>query len=309
MSSSFYYLTMGIPDYQTIMLPLLNFISDGEEHKSRDVAEHISNEFNLSEEERKKLLSSGKQPIIRNRVGWARTYLLKAGLLESPKRGTVRITEKGLGVLKQNPEKINVKFLEKFPDFIEFRTLKRETSKESPKAEDDNEGETPDELMEKGNNLINASLSQELLNTLRKSDPYFFEEVVGKLLSGMDYGECEITGSSGDKGVDGIVNQDKLGLDRIFFQAKRYDENNSVTARDVRDFVGTLDLQGVNKGIFITTSKFPKDTTEILKKTPKNIILIDGHKLTRLMIEHDVGVTTEKIYRVKKIDSDFFIEE
>ncbi|MCP3682892.1 MAG: restriction endonuclease [bacterium] len=300
---------MTIPDYQSLMLPLLKFLSDEQEHKTREAVEKLSDEFNLSEDERKELLPSGQQPIIDNRVGWARTYMLKAGLLEAPKRGYIKISEKGKEILKQNPERINVKFLEQFPDFIEFRTIKKETSKENSKEDEELEDITPDELMGKGYNLITASLAQELLEKIRKVDPSFFEEVVGKLLFAMGYGTCEITGGSGDKGVDGIVNQDKLGLDRIFFQAKRYDESNSVNARDVRDFVGTLDLHGVNKGIFITTSRFPKDTNEILKKTPKNIILIDGPKLAKLMMEHNVGVSSQKTYQIKQIDTDFFPEE
>lgn len=299
---------MAIPDYQSLMLPLLKFLSDGQEHKTREAVEKLSDEFGLSEEERNELLPSGQQPIIDNRVGWARTYMLKAGLIEAPKRGYIKISEKGQEVLKQNPEKIDVKFLEQFPEFIEFRTIKKETSKETAR-DDELEDVTPDELMERGYNSITASLAQELLEKIRKVDPYFFEEIVGKLLSAMGYGDYEITSRSGDKGVDGIVSQDKLGLDRIFFQAKRYEEGNSVTARDVRDFVGTLDLHGVNKGIFITTSRFPKDTHEILKKTPKNIILIDGPKLAKLMIEYDVGVSPQKTYQIKKIDIDFFPEE
>jgi len=162
--------------------------------------------------------------------------------------------------------------------------------------------------MDRGYNSINASLTQELLEKLRNVDPYFFEEVVGELLSTMGYGRFEPTPGSGDEGVDGIVYQDKLGLEKIFFQAKRYSEGNSVTARDVRDFVGTLDLHGVNKGIFITTSRFPRDTNDILKKTIKTIVLVDGPKLAKLMIEHDVGVGTQKIYKIKKIDIDFFPE-
>jgi restriction system protein len=300
---------MAIPDYQKLMLPLLKSISDGQEHKTRDVVDSLSNEFGLTEEERKELLPSGQQPIIDNRIGWARTYMLKAGLLSAPKRGYIKITDKGLEILKQKPKKIDIKFLEQFPEFIEFRTIKKETSKETTKDEEEIEDVTPDELMEKGYNSINASLAQELLEKLRNVDPYFFEEVVGELLSAMGYGRFEATPGSGDEGVDGIVYQDKLGLDKIFFQAKRYGEGNSVTARDVRDFVGTLDLHGVNKGIFITTSRFPRDTNDILKKTPKNIILIDGPKLAKLMIEHDVGVSTQKTYKIKKIDTDFFPEE
>jgi len=299
---------MAIPDYQTLMLPLLKSISDRQEHKMRDIIELLSNEFNLTEEERKELLPSGQQPIIDNRIGWARTYLFKAGLLTAPKRGYIKISDKGLETLKKKPTKIDIQFLEKFPDFIEFRNLRRAASKETVKAKDEVEDVTPDELMESGFNSINANLAQELLEKLRGIDPYFFEKVVGELLSAMGYGRFEVTAGSGDGGVDGIVYQDKLGLDKIFFQAKRYGEGNNVMARDVRDFVGTLDLQGVNKGIFITTSKFPKDTNEILKKTPKNIILIDGHQFAKLMVEHDVGVSTQKVYKIKKIDSDFFPE-
>jgi restriction system protein len=300
---------MTIPDYQSLMLPLLKFLSDEQEHKTREAVEKLSDEFNLSEKERKELLPSGQQPIIDNRVGWARTYMLKAGLLSAPRRGYIKITPKGLEVLKQNPEKINVKFLEQFPDFIEFRTIKKETSKDTSKDEEEIENVTPDELMEKGYNSINASLAQELLEKLRNVDPYFFEQIIANLLSAMGYGKSRVTKKSNDGGIDGEVNQDKLGLDKIFFQAKRYGENNSVTARDVRDFVGTLDLHGVNKGIFITTSRFPKDTHEILKKTPKNIILINGPKLAQLMIEYNIGVSPEKVYEIKRIDSDFFPEE
>jgi restriction system protein len=300
---------MAIPDYQLLMLPLLKFLSDEQEHKTREAVEKLADEFNLSEEERKELLPSGQQPIIDNRIGWARTYMLKAGLLSAPRRGYIKITPKGLEVLEQNPAKINVKFLEQFPDFIEFRTIKKETSKDTSKDEEEIENVTPDELMEKGYNSINASLAQELLEKLRIVDPYFFEQIIANLLSAMGYGKSSVTKKSNDGGIDGEVNQDKLGLDKIFFQAKRYGENNSITARDVRDFVGTLDLHGVNKGIFITTSRFPKDTHEILKKTPKNIILINGPKLAQLMIEYNIGVSPEKVYEIKRIDSDFFPEE
>jgi len=163
--------------------------------------------------------------------------------------------------------------------------------------------------MEKGYDSINISLIQDLLEKLRRVDPYFFEEIIANLLFVMGYGESTVTKKSRDGGIDGVVNQDKLGLDKIFFQAKRYKEDSLVTAKDVRDFVGTLDLNGVNKGIFITTSRFPKDTIEILGKPPKNIILIDGPKLARLMIEYNVGVSSEKKYEIKIIDSDFSPED
>ncbi|NQV77203.1 MAG: restriction endonuclease [Lutibacter sp.] len=288
-------------------LAILQSLSNKQEFRTRELVEILSNQFQLSEENKLELLPSGKQPIMDNRVGWAKTYLLKAGLLISEQRGFVKISDKGLEVLKKNPEKINIKFLEKFPEFIEFRSIKKETSNESIETtKEEINNATPTELIEEGFNSINASLAQELLKNLRSMDPYKFEEVVGKLLSTMGYGKSQITKKSGDGGIDGFVNQDKLGLDRILFQTKRYNEDNSVTAREIRDFVGTLDLNGVDKGIFITTSKFPKDTDEILRRTPKNIVLINGSKLAKLMIEYDVGVSTDKIFKIKQIDTDFF---
>ncbi len=300
---------MAIPDYQTLMLPLLEKVSDGQKYRTRDLIDSLSNEFNLSEKEKRELLPSGQQPIIDNRIGWAKTYLYKAGLLSVPKRGYVEINQKGLNVLKKKPKKINIKFLEQFPEFNKFRTIKKEASKKPIIEFKKIENSTPDELIERGYSSINVSLAQELIEKLRNVDPYFFEEIIGKLLSSMGYGKFKKTTFSRDKGVDGIVYQDKLGLDKIFFQAKRYSEENFVAARDVRDFVGTLDLHGANKGIFITTSKFPKDTNDILKKTQKNIILIDGPKLANLMIEYDTGVSVQKIYKIKKIDTDFFPED
>jgi restriction system protein len=297
---------MTIPDFQTVFLPLLQTCSDGKEYKLSDVIDTISKHFNLTEEEFNERLPSGKQTVIRNRTAWSCTYLKKAGLLESKRRGFFNITETGSEVLKQNLEKINVKFLKQFEGFEEFHTGKKSVGTTNDEPADDR---TPDELMDEGYTQIHASLAEDLLDKLRSVDPFFFESIVGKLLSNMGYGEHEVTKRSGDKGIDAIVNQDQLGLDRIFVQAKRYAKNNPVSAHEVRDFVGTLDLEGVQKGVFITTSKFPKDTQEIIAKTPKNIILIDGDKLASLMIDYNVGVSLEKVYEIKKIDSDFFIED
>lgn len=302
-----------IPDYQSIMLPLLKFIGDKNEHSIREAIEHISSYFRLNDEERFELLPSGQQPIIDNRVGWARTYMKKAGLLDRPRRGYLKITGRGLEVLGKNLEKIDVKYLEQYPEFIEFKTIRREQSSDKTGAITEDEGgietQTPDELIEKGSDLINADLAQELLYRLRNSSPSFFEIVVGMLLSNMGYGECKVTGRSGDGGVDGVVNQDKLGLDKIFFQAKRFDENNPVTASMIRDFIGTLDLHGVNKGVFMTTSRFSVDAESIVARSHKSMVLISGCRLAQLMIEYDLGVNTEKIYKIKKVDTDFFPEE
>jgi len=302
---------MAIPDYQTIMLPLLKFYQDKKEHHIREAIQYISDLFNLTESERSELLPSGQMPIIDNRVGWARTYMKKAGLLESPRRGYAKITERGINVLEKNPEKINEKYLEQFPGFIEFQTIKKKQSSEKIGSKDSEKliGEqTPVELIEKGHNLIVADLSQDLLNKLRSEHFSVLEKVVLHLLTKMDYGKGKVTGRSGDGGVDGFIDQDKLGLDKIYFQAKRFDENNPVSASMLRDFIGSLELKGVKKGVFITTSKFPKDAEDLIKKTSKNIILIDGDKLSKLMIEYDIGVATERIYPIKRIDTDFFEE-
>ncbi len=297
---------MAIPDFQTVFLPLLQACGDSKEYRLNDVIDTITKHFNLTEEEINERLPSGKQTVIRNRTAWSCTYLKKAGLLERKRRGFFNITTTGLEVLKQNHDRINVRFLKQFDGFEEFYKGKKSDSNSKEETSDD---KTPDELMDEGYKQIHSNLAEDLLEKLRSIDPFFFERVVGKLLSNMGYGEHEITKKSGDKGIDAIVNQDQLGLDRIFVQAKRYAKNNPVSAHEVRDFVGTLDLEGVQKGVFITTSKFPKDTQEIIAKTPKNIILINGDKLAGLMIDYNVGVSLEKTYEIKKIDSDFFIEE
>lgn len=293
---------MAVPDYQTIMLPLLEFYKDEKEHHIRDAIEHISNIFKLSQEEREELLPSGQQKIIDNRVGWARTYMKKAGLLETTKRGYAKITNRGINVLKQNPNRIDDKFLSKYPEFIEFQTIKK-TEDTSQKGTGE---QTPFELIETGYNIINADLSQEILQKLREKHYSLLEIVVLQLLTNMGYGEGKVTGKSGDGGVDGFIDQDKLGLDKIYFQAKRYDEGNSVSASQLRDFVGALELQGVKKGVFITTSKFPKNAEDIVSRATKSITLIDGVKLAKLMIEYNIGVSTEKEYKIKRIDTDFF---
>jgi restriction system protein len=302
---------MAIPDFQTIMLPLLKFFQDKQEHLMRDAVNYIANLFNLTDIERNELLPSGQESVINNRVHWSRTYLKKAGLLESPRRGYAKITDRGIKELEKNLVTIDKKYLEQFPEFIEFQTIKKKQNNEiiGVKEPEKPTGEqTPDELIEKGYNLIVSVLSQELLNKLRSEHFSVLEKVVLRLLTNMDYGEGKVTGRTGDGGVDGFIDQDKLGLDKIYFQAKRFDENNPVSASMLRDFIGSLDLKGVKKGVFITTSKFPKDAEELIKKTSKSIILIDGDKLAKLMIEYDIGVATERKYLIKSIDNDFFEE-
>jgi restriction system protein len=301
---------MSIPDYQTIMYPLLELLKSQEEKSIRQLYDEISNKFSLSDIEKTQLLPSGRQPIIENRVGWSKTYLLKAGLLESTRRGYIKITSLGMDVLKRNINRIDIGYLNQFDGFKEFRTINKE---EEPIiksiAETETSQSTPDELIDFGINKINESLGEELLFKLRNNPPAFFEKVVLDLLINMGYGEGSVTGKTGDGGVDGFVNEDKLGLAKIFFQAKRYKEDNPVTASNLRDFVGTLEVNGVNKGVFMTTSRFPRDSENVISKTQKSIVLIDGPKLVNLMIEYNVGVSTIKTILVKRIDNDFFLDE
>ena len=292
------------------MYPLLELLKSQEEKSIRQLYDEISNKFSLSDIEKTQLLPSGRQPIIENRVGWSKTYLLKAGLLESTRRGYIKITSLGMDVLKRNINRIDIGYLNQFDGFKEFRTINKE---EEPIiksiAETETSQSTPDELIDFGINKINESLGEELLFKLRNNPPAFFEKVVLDLLINMGYGEGSVTGKTGDGGVDGFVNEDKLGLAKIFFQAKRYKEDNPVTASNLRDFVGTLEVNGVNKGVFMTTSRFPRDSENVISKTQKSIVLIDGPKLVNLMIEYNVGVSTIKTILVKRIDNDFFLDE
>lgn len=303
---------MSIPDYETIMLPLLKYVGDGNEHSIREAVIYISDHFSLTEEEKNETLASG-QTYVYNRVGWARTYMLKAGLLEKTTRGVFRITDVGLETLKKNPSKIDGNFLKQFPGFMEFQQMKRNPSITSidstVEIDDDVQEKTPDELIATGFNSIQASLGQDILVKIRGNSPAFFEKVVLKLLENMGYGKGEVTGRSGDGGIDGYIYQDRLGLDKILFQAKRFGEDSPVSASMIRDFIGTLATNEANKGVFITSSRFPKDAENNVSRSPKPIKLIDASKLVRLMIDFNIGVSIENRYEIKKIDTDFFIED
>lgn len=300
-----------IPDYQSIMLPILRKLSDKQEHKFRDLIEELSAEFKLTEEERKELLPSGAQAIFDNRVGWGRTYLKKAGLIVSPKRAITVITQLGLDVLKQNPKTINVAFLKQFPSFIEFQNLKRdETEEEAVEITT----ETPEESLETAYQRLRKSLAQDLLNRVISLPPAFFERLVVELLVKMGYGGSikdagKAIGKSGDEGIDGTIKEDKLGLDIIYIQAKRWQVGNTVGRPEIHKFVGALAGQGAKKGIFITTSNFTRDAIEYSPKNETKIVLIDGVQLAQLMIDYNIGVQPVNIYELKRIDNDYFGDE
>lgn len=301
-----------IPDYQSLMLPLLEKLADKREHVFRDLVEELAEDFKVSEDERKELLPSGTQRIFDNRVGWARTYLKKAGLIESPKRGISVITEEGLGVLKQNPKFINIAFLKQYTSFLEFINLKPEDSTDAQVEEITKE--TPEESLEGAYQRLRKSLAQDLLNKVIGLPPSFFERLVVELLVKMGYGGSikdagRAIGKSGDEGIDGTIKEDKLGLDIIYIQAKRWQIGNSVGRPEIQKFVGALAGQGAKKGIFITTSTFTKEAWDYSPKNETKIVLIEGERLAQLMIDHNIGVSTSNVYEIKKIDNDYFGEE
>lgn len=302
-----------IPDYQACMLPLLQFASDEKIHTLPEAVKHISDLFNLSNEERQQMLPSGLQAIIINRVGWAKTYMKKAGLLEDPKRATFKITKRGLELLKENPKHINTKFLERYEEFIAFRTRKNDHDQVKKDISLPTESNiTPEESIEFGFTKLKEAMSEELILKIKDCSPGFFEKLVVELLVKMGYGGTlkeagQVLGKAGDGGIDGIIKEDKLGLDVIYIQAKRWD--NVVGRPEIQKFAGALLGQKAKKGIFITTAWFSNDALEFVKNLDSKIVLIDGEMLSELMIEYNLGVSTYKSYELKKIDSDFFMEE
>jgi restriction system protein len=305
-----------IPDYQSLMLPILKLVADGQEHRYRDMIEQLAVQFRVTDEERKELLASGNQAIFDNRVGWAKTYLKKAGLLDSPKRATFVITDVGRQSLASNPSRIDAKYLKQFPSFVEFQNASRNSNDTS---EDDNtniEGseQTPEENLDKAYQRIRKSLASELLNKVVELSPAFFERLVVELLVKMGYGGSikdagKALGKTGDEGIDGTIKEDKLGLDIIYIQAKRWKPGNVVGRPELQKFVGALAGQGAKKGIFITTSNFTKDALDYTPRNETKIVLIDGEELAQLMIDYNLGCTTQQVYELKKIDGDYFGEE
>ena len=301
---------MAIPDYQSVMLPLLRLAADGNEHTLREAVEELADRLKLTEEERKELLPSGAQFTFANRVGWARTYMNKAVLLESTRRGYFRITQRGLDVLSKNPPELNVKFLDQFPEFLEFRTKHRKPEQITETAEAESL-QTPGELLEGAYQKLREDLSTELLKTIKECSPAFFERLVIDVLVKMGYGGSrkeagQAIGRSGDEGIDGIINEDRLGLDVIYIQAKRWQA--PIGRPEIQKFAGALQGHRANKGIFITTSSFTRDAEDYVEKINSKIVLIGGEQLSQLMIDHNVGVTPVTSYETKKVDSDYFIE-
>jgi restriction system protein len=303
---------MPVPPYHAFMLSLLRIAGDGKEHKLDECLDELASEFNLSPEDRRELLPSGKQTIFENRVGWARTYLKKAGLLESPARGRFRITERGQSVLRSNPRQIDPKYLEQFPEFVAFKTIQRTpaTGDIAGDQESGTEGSrTPEEVMDATSQALRRTLAQELLERIKNSSPRFFEKLVVDLLVAMGYGGSRkeagrAIGGKGDDGLDGVIDEDRLGLDKIYVQAKRW--AGTVGRPVVQALAGSLEGRGAVKGVLITTSDFSREAREYIERIQKRIVLIDGTLLAELMIDSGVGVAAVSNYQIWKIDSDYF---
>jgi len=305
---------MAIPDYQTIMLPLLRFSSDGSERSLREAVEGLAEEFGLSDEERRELLPSGRQPVFENRVGWARTYLVKAGLLKSPRRGHFQVTSRGLDVLRDQPAVIDTKFLTKFPEFREFRERRneRDDNSQESKAVESKQEATPEESLEQAFLSMRRELAADLLDQIKAASAELFEKTVVRLLVNMGYGgdlkdAGQAIGRSGDEGIDGIIKEDRLGLDIIYVQAKRW--QGTVGRPEIQKFAGALQGKRAKKGVFLTTSDFSKEAREYAGNIESKIVLIDGESLAKYMIEFNLAVTSVANYEVKRLDMDFFAEE
>jgi len=305
---------MSVPDYQAIFLPLMQLASDGKEHSFRESIEYAAKFLKISEDDRKTLLPSGTQSTFDNRVGWAKTHLLKAKLLESPRRSIFQITARGKEVISRKPSQINAKFLKQFPEYLEFCGTNTTTENSNlPSQINLIEQIPPDEALAEVYQKIKLSLAQDLLTLVKDCPPDFFERLVVKLLVKMGYGGSiqdagKAIGRSGDEGIDGIIKEDKLGLDAIYIQAKKWE--GTVGRPEIQKFVGALAGQGAKKGVFITTSNFSREAHEYAKNMrDTKVVLLDGEQLTQFMIDYNLGVSVVSQYEVKKIDSDFFADE
>ncbi len=302
---------MAVPDFQSFFLPLLKFAADGKEHSIQEARQVIAKQMNLTADDLKDLLPSGTQGKFDNRIAWAKSYFIQAKVLEPPKRGYFLITQRGIDLLKQGHAKIDIKVLNQYPEFVEFHTAKasKDTTTETG---GEITTETPEEALEKAHQSIRHDLAGQILDKILNNSPSFFERLVVDLMVTMGYGGSRADagksiGGTGDEGIDGIIKEDRLGLDAVYLQAKRW--QGSVGRPEVQKFVGALHGKRAKKGVFITTGKFSSDAISYVETIDPKVVLIDGHALAELMIDYNLGTTTTATYQVQKMDSDYFSEE
>jgi restriction system protein len=302
---------MAIPDFQSVMRPVLAVVADGLPISLKALREQVIEQFQLSEDERHEMLPSGRQTVINNRIGWARTYLNKAGLLSIPSKGLVQITERGREALQNGPQRITIGWLKRYPEFSAFHGARPDNDAPSVQAEPVDDI-TPDEQLAQAHQALLQSLADELLAQVRGASPTFFEQLVVDLMIAMGYGGSRkeagrATQQTNDDGIDGIIKEDKLGLDVIYLQAKRW--SNTVHRPEIDKFIGALTRQRARKGVFITTSEFSHGAREAALGLDIKVVLIDGVELARLMVENNLGCSVKQVYEIKHIDSDYFTED
>lgn len=307
---------MPIPDYQALMLPVLRLAAEGET-RVPEAADKLADALHLSEQERDELLPSGRQRILHNRIHWAKFYMSKAGLIASPSRGKFAASAAGRALLATSPDSIDVDLLKAYPSFLDFysKSAGGAGQGETPAAKAASDSEiTPEEQIDAAHSVLHAALKADLLQRILAQSPTFFERVIVELLVSMGYGGSHDQaamrlGKSGDGGVDGVIDEDRLGLDRIYVQAKRYAAHVGVGRPEIQGFVGSLVGLGASKGVFVTTSSFSSPAIEYVRHLPQRVILIDGERLAELMVEHGVGVRVSRTVAVKRLDEDFFTDD
>ena len=302
---------MAVPDFQSLMLPLLRVAGDGNEHSLAEARDALATEFKLTTTEQDELLPSGRQSRFGNRVAWAKSYLQQACLVHSPRRGHFQVSDRGRDVLKSPPSRIDIKFLERYPEFAEFRSRKSAISEEITQPQLEAELETPEEALEAAHVKMRASLASEVLAHVKAGSDQFFERLVVELLLKMGYGGSrsdagQAVGRSGDEGIDGIISEDRLGLDVVYLQAKKWE--GTVGRPEIQKFVGALHGKRAKKGVFITTGTFSADASAYVERIDPKVVLIDGRRLAEFMVDFEVGVTTARTYHAKRVDSDYFDE-
>lgn len=309
---------MAVPDFQSLMLPLLRFAGDGREHSLAETRDALADVFRLTADERAEMLASGRQTRFDNRVSWARKYLEAARVLESPRRAHLRITERGRALLATNPSRVDIRLLDQFPEFLAFRRPRGgdevggDGGSPEPPPVDPTVAETPEETLDRAFQQIRADVEKELLGRVKAGTPTFFEQLVVELLLKMGYGRNRAEagraiGRSGDEGIDGILSEDRLGLETIYIQAKRW--QGTVGRPEIQKFVGALHGKRARKGVFITTGSFSADAVDYVTRIDPRVVLIDGPALAEYMLDHGLGVSTKAVYELRRIDSDYFTEE
>jgi restriction system protein len=302
---------MAIPDFQSFFKPLLEIAADGKEHSMKEARELIAQKMILSPEDLKELLPSGTQTKYDNRIAWAKSYFVQAKVLEAPRRAFLKITDRGRDLLKKNYDRIDVKILNQYPEFVEFHSLKTIPTTDH-NQQDSLPLDTPEETLQKAYQNIRGDLAAEILEKIKGNSPQFFERLVVDIMVALGYGGSRAdagksVGQSGDEGIDGIIKEDRLGLDVIYLQAKRWD--GTVGRPEIQKFVGALHGKRAKKGVFITTGRFSDDAVKYVESIDPKVILIDGRNLTELMIDYGLGTSTTAKYEIKRIDTDYFTEE